>query len=287
MKTKIIAPIAALLGGVLFAGSAFADVEVTATITKKKNITVTERIFIDKGISVRVNLLRVNHDAAAEAMAIVNVVNRDNFVGPRVVGATNHNNDPFPSIGRSVTFNTGIVGVNQDVGSNNNQGNVVALAYTDLEHGFTNSQAEGDQVNTNNEVQVRPRFFPGVGFPPTTNTNWTMIVRIVASINDNTGVVGVNQNGGNNNNQHNLVALAVGIDPMLALAEGALGQENAGNKVFARNTIKQDLIQDSVNGNTGIISVNQSGGHMNNQMSAVSVSAAVSAPTSFGNLLGL
>ncbi len=290
MKTKILAPLAALLAGVLFAGSAFADVTVTATISKDKNIFVTETIFIAKTITVDVSTpAGLAVDGAAEAMAIVNVVNSGNFSGPIVEGPIDHNNDPRASIGRSVNNNLGIVGVNQDVGSNNNQGNVVALAYTDIERGFANSQAEGDQVNSNNVVQVRPRGFPGCSAGcgnPTQNVNWTTIVRIVASINDNTGVVGVNQSGGDNNNQNNLVALAVGVDPIFALAEGALGQENTGNTVFARNTLKKGLIEDSVNGNLGLISLNQSGGHMNNQMNAVSVSTAVSGATSFGALLG-
>ncbi len=78
------------------------------------------------------------------------------------------------------------------------------------------------------------------------------------------------------NNQLNAVALAVGVGAQKALSEAALGQVNALNVVEEIETVKVDLIEGSVNGNTGMIGVNQSSGNMNNQASAFSVSALTS-----------
>ncbi|MEX1205003.1 MAG: hypothetical protein WEB85_07110, partial [Dongiaceae bacterium] len=102
-------------------------------------------------------------------------------------------------------------------------------------------------------------------------------VEMLDSVNFNTGIVGVNQNGGNNNNQTNAVAVAAGLDAGLALAETALGQENSDNYVKDTNTLKRDLIQSSVNNNTGVVSVNQSAGANNNQSGAVSIAASANA----------
>jgi hypothetical protein len=96
------------------------------------------------------------------------------------------------------------------------------------------------------------------------------------SVNTNVGVVGVNQNAGNMNNQTNSLALAVGPDAVYALAEANLGQENAHNIIMELNTNKADTISGSVNGNIGIVQVNQSVGNMNNQASAFSISVLTS-----------
>jgi hypothetical protein len=59
---------------------------------------------------------------------------------------------------------------------------------------------------------------------------------------------------------------------LVALAEADLGQETANNDVIEINSVKLDLILNSVNGNHGITNVNQSAGNMNNQANVVSIS---------------
>jgi hypothetical protein len=119
------------------------------------------------------------------------------------------------------------------------------------------------------------------------NQFFDLIARIEGSVSGNTGIVGVNQNSGNMNNQTNAVAAAIGVNPTLALGEGALGQVNSGNTVRAENTVKYDEIGNgSVSGNSGVVGVNQSVGDMNNQMNAFSIAAATTANAPVTTLVG-
>lgn len=295
MRKQTIGLAAALLGGAM-AVPALADVTVFATIDKTKDVTVTETLDIEKDITVFVVMGTLldntntglidpkNFFAAAEADAIVNVVNRDNTVGPDLVITQTPQDDRnvrrTNRIANSILLNRGIVGVNQDTGDNNNQSNVVAVAFTDFPDSLVNAQVAVDQLNTGNTAFHREDGFTPLPIPaPTTlpGSAFHTNVEMLDSVNFNIGIVGVNQNGGNNNNQTNAVAVAAGLDAGLALAETALGQENSDNYVKDTNTLKRDLIQSSVNNNTGVVSVNQSAGANNNQSGAVSIAASANA----------
>ena len=311
MRKQTIGLAAALLGGAM-AVPALADVTVFADIDKTKTVTVTEELNIRKDITVFVLMGTLVPDplgqnaptidpkdfkAAAEADAIVNVVNRDNTVGPDLLVTATPQNDRNVTrtnlIFRSIAFNQGIVGVNQDTGDNTNQANVVALAFTDFPDSLVNAQVAVDQLNTGNESFHREDFPTVTEFPTAFDTNGDLLaptllpdnifntnVDMHDSVDFNIGIVGVNQNGGNNNNQTNAVAVAVGLDAGLALAETALGQENSNNLVEDTNTLKRDRIGGgfgSVNNNTGIVGVNQSAGANNNQSGAVSIAASANA----------
>lgn len=299
MKKLLATTAVGLALGLLPATGAMADVFVTATVDKTETITVTENLAKTKVATIIVNFNRQDLVGAAEANAVANVTNTGNTVsfalgnatflgsalGSTLGGiATNFFNGldgastamlifRSASITDSINGNQGIVGVNQDVGNMANQANIVAFA-TDVTSPtgstFANSQADISQSNHDNFVwHVEPPF--GEGGPPT-----NLSATIDGSINENTGVVGVNQNAGNMNNQTNSLALAVGPDAVYALAEANLGQENAHNIVMELNTSKIDSITGSVNGNTGIVQVNQSVGNMNNQASAFSISVLTS-----------
>jgi hypothetical protein len=276
-----------------------ADVFVVATIDKTETISVSESLAKTKLAVINVVFNRSDLVGAAQANAVANVTNTGNTVsfalgnatflgsalGSTLGGiATNFFNGldgastamlifKSASITDSINGNQGIVGVNQDVGNMANQANIVAFA-TDVTSPtgstFANSQADISQDNQNNFVWHVESPFTGSG--PPTNLSAT----IDGSINDNIGVVGVNQNAGNMNNQTNSLALAVGPDAVYALAEANLGQENAHNIVMELNTGKADTITGSINGNTGIVQVNQSVGNMNNQASAFSISVLTS-----------
>lgn len=310
--------LATALAGIVLAGGmaapALADVTAIASINKTDTISVSENIHITKEASVLVVLAdTVTTDAnghlvttplllagAAEANAIVNVDNHNNIVGPDYIGQTGEtgviNNKRFAGIGGtngddagSVNGNQGIVQLNQDVGDNTNQGNVVALAFTAVQHSFADAETGGDQKNQNNAVSERAKStLPGAvsGDPRNLdNAYYDDIAQIENSINDNIGIVGVNQNAGNDNNQTNQVAAAIGVNPQLALAEGALGQVNAHNTEKAENSVKYDEIGHSVNGNQGVVNVNQSVGNMNNQMNGFAIAAATSSASTVTNIL--
>jgi hypothetical protein len=270
-----------------------ASLDLFALITKDKDITVTQRVQITKDIRIAVILdPNQRYAGAAEADALSNQLNERNVVEgnfkvtPPLKPAYGINRHAL--IERSINTNSGIVGVNQDVGNMVNQGNVVAVALTTTPGGtvsvpgvgtravgsVTNSQAEADQINRfNREVQreVIRRDANGQGiFTPDRSA------AIDGSINSNSGVVGVNQNSGNMNNQLNKLALAIGPGSKVALSEAALGQVNTNNRVDEVETVRDNRISGSVNQNSGIVGVNQSSGNMNNQASVVSMAVLTS-----------
>lgn len=283
MKTLLSTTAVALALGLLAMPSK-ADVFVVATITKDQTVLVTDSLTKNKTASITVTFDAPELAGAAEANAVANIDNHGNVVtaadlahaiNPGIFGGVAPSTTEmqvfrFATISGSISTNNGIVGVNQDVGNMSNQANIVAFAMTDVGDAFVNSQADLSQNNSGNSVwHVEPPF---EGVAPPTNLSAV----IDTSINGNIGVVGVNQNAGNMNNQTNELALAVGTSAVYALAEADLGQNNSGNIVQELNTGKVGSISGSINGNTGIVQVNQSTGNMNNQASAFSISVLTS-----------
>jgi hypothetical protein len=182
-----------------------------------------------------------------------------------------------------------------------NQGNIwsVALSQDSTPPSlFTDAQAEVDQLNSGNDVSFVDGTIPNPGTPPPPTILFGGDVIFTAiiddSINDNTGLTGVNQNAGNMMNQTNAVAVAAGVTfdgptevggASVALAEAALGQETTGNTVTETTgdpaagpgigTNKLASATGSINGNTGVTQANQAVGNMGNQGNAVAVGAAV------------
>lgn len=273
----------ALLAG-LMATPAAADVTVTASLTKTKDVFVVVDIAKDKTVLLTADVVVVP-TSAAEALAIANVTNTGNIVSQSEqagvpVPLSNYDIYRRAAINDSVTGNAGVVELNQDVGNMANQGNVLAFAAifsTGLAGGdpagtnttYVEAEAWVDQVNTNNIV-VHLEDPADVPVAPAVNPNGdvgnaNVAATMANSINGNAGIVGVNQNAGNMPNQTNAVALAVGFGAVAALSEGALGQENAGNFVVEAGVKKVASVAGSVNGNTGVVHVNQSAGNMANQ----------------------
>lgn len=258
---------------------AFADVFVFADITKDADIVVNELVTKTKIVRINVNAPLTSLAGAAEANAVANVTNDGNTVdaaGEIMVGPFTATGNPnnfllqkHATITGSIDFNSGIVGVNQDVGNMVNQANIVSFAESEIPGSLTNSQADVSQLNDNNTVTHIEKTL-NLTAPPI----YTALID--GSIDNNTGIVGVNQNVGNMNNQTNAIALAVGAGALVALSEADLGQTNSNNHVSEANTTKSDLITASVNTNSGIVQVNQTTGNMNNQASVISISALTS-----------
>lgn len=280
-SVRLVIAFAATLAVGAWAIPASADVEVFATLYKDKDVYVTVDVLIEKDVDITVNQ-DATLDGAAQADVNINQVNEDNQVDDAVGGELEDfglelhaliGDGDEDGVG-SVNNNTGIVGVNQDVGNMVNQANNVALAITDSETSFIDAEAWAEQINTYNfareeEVLEENPDAPG-GFDP------DRTAEISDSVNENAGVIGVNQNAGNNNNQANGVAMAVGEGAHVALAEAALGQVNSLNSIIGIETVKSDLISNSVNANTGVVGVNQSVGNNNNQGSVTSFSVLTS-----------
>jgi hypothetical protein len=274
---KLLSGIAVLLLAGFVAAPAQADIDVVANVNLTKNVLILENITKFKTLFIDVDGNPLT-EGAAEALVLVNVTNTGNTVTGNDSGE-----EPLPD-GRlfdafigpggeggegSINNNEGVVHVNQDVGNNVNQANVLASAISDVPSAAANSEAVVDQINTLNSVT-----FTGLGDPSNPEKNTTITV----SVNDNTGIVGVNQNAGDMNNQTNAVAVALGDDgdSTFALSNAFLGQVNMGNTVTERDTVRAPTIEDSILSNTGIVTVNQTPGNMNNQGTIVSFSGTAS-----------
>jgi hypothetical protein len=109
---------------------------------------------------------------------------------------------------------------------------------------------------------------------------------ITGSLNDNNGVVDVNQAAGNMNNQGNAVSISVddrnveAAPPTespkegqsYAQAQAANEQDNHQNWVDATNLLEKSArITDSLNRNTGVVMANQAAGNMANQGNALAM----------------
>jgi hypothetical protein len=273
---RFVIAVAATLAVGGWAIPAAATVDVYATLYKDKDVYVNIDVDILKNIDIIVEQDAVL-EGAAQADVNINQKNDNNQVDDAVDGTlTDFELELDAFIGGdadgegSINLNTGIVGVNQDVGNMVNQANNVAFAITDSATSVTHSEAWAEQINTNN-FSRQEEFLEGEEpFEPDKTTE------IEESVNDNAGVVGVNQNAGNNNNQANGVAMAVGEGSHVALAESALGQVNSGNELFAIETVHTNLITESVSRNSGVVGVNQTTGNNNNQGSVTSFSVLTS-----------
>jgi len=254
------------------AAPAYADVDLFVTVYKQKDVTITETI--DKKVDVFIDVtVDIDVLKSAEADAIINQTNRNNE-------ACENCAEKSDTIHDSANLNSGIVTINQAAGNNNNQGSAIAVAVdvevgddpgTGTDHGFGHAQSHVEQINELNLVDAVNLLFRDA--------------LIEDSVNNNTGVVHVNQAAGNNNNQAN--ALSVGFSLAgdgVALAEADLGQVNQNNQVFESDfdgdatdfigVTKTAIISNSVNDNTGVIGVNQTAGNMANQGNVVAVAAA-------------
>lgn len=277
-KTRVILLIIAAVG--LIPALAMADVNVKATVDKTKGITILETINIDKFVTIDAAVIR-RVQKAAESEALVNQTNGNNEV------CTNCD-EKRDSIVNSGSGNSGVLKLNQAAGNMNNQGNAISIAVdvpddpgspptsNDPDEGFADSQAHVDQKNFNNLVDTVNILFRDA--------------LIQNSINSNAGVAHVNQAPGNMANQSNAFSLAVsltGAGGGVALAEADLGQVNTGQRVresdsrgrdqgdpgFVGMNKRADIIG-SINGNTGVVGVNQSAGNMANQANVVSFASA-------------
>jgi hypothetical protein len=111
----------------------------------------------------------------------------------------------------------------------------------------------------------------------------TSEAQIVSAIDNNTGVVHVNQAPGDLNSQANAVAMVVSMTGGVALAEADLGQVNSFLNVnesapSGPGIVRTATITSAVNANTGVIGVNQSSGTGSNQANVVSFATTLTPP---------
>ncbi len=271
-------------------GPALADVTVTGEIDLEKTIDVTETVDIitDVELNVEVNL---DAEKFAESTAIANQSNYDNE-------ACSNCAEKEDLIQNSANGNEGIVSLNQSSGNLNNQGTLISVAVdagNDFpgvpgNSGFAESLAAADQRNGTPDALAGDNgsFSDGANLVETVNILFRD-ADITDSFNGNTGLVYGNQATGNMANQVNILSLAFALDDNgVAISEADLGQVNANNIVRESSDendgfgiLKVASVSNSLNGNTGIVGVNQSVGNMSNQANIVSIAAVGSSLPTF------
>lgn len=280
----------------LMAGAAAADVTVTGTVDVDKDIDIRERIQVDNNINLNVDV-NVEAEKFAESIAVANQSNYGNT-------ACTNCAEKRDNITDSANGNTGMLSVNQASGNFNNQGTLISAAIDadgdgetpipedadPASGGFAEAGAHADQRNGS------PDALAGEGGGYTGPGNSVDSVNILFrsayirdSFNTNTGLVYGNQSTGNMANQANVLALAFSLaDGGVALSEADLGQVNANNHVGESSSEGSQLginkvagVSNSLNGNVGIVGVNQSVGNMSNQANIVSVAAVGSSLPTF------
>jgi hypothetical protein len=165
--------------------------------------------------------------------------------------------ESYATLMGSANENQGIAGVNNASGNLNNQSNTVAGTLTaGKQESLAHALAFAFQGNIING------YF---------STKKIVKAGIFGSVNDNTGVAGVNNAAGSQNNQTNTVAIAAGLNVSIALSEATLAQANALGFVCVRGGENKAMIACSVNGNHGVVGVNNSAGAQNNQANVVAI----------------
>jgi len=263
------------------AGPAYADVTVTGEIDLTKTIDVTETVDIDTDVLLDVEVV-LDAEKFAESVAIANQSNYDNE-------ACTNCAEKEDLILDSVNGNEGVASLNQSSGNLNNQGTLISVAVdadSDFDipgnSGFAESLAAADQRNGTPDALAGDdgSYSDGQNLVETVNVLFRN-GEIQNSFNGNTGLVYGNQATGNMANQVNVLSLAFAIDDNgVAISEADLGQVNANNVVRESSSeengfgvFKVASTSNSLNGNTGIVGVNQSVGNMSNQANVVSIAA--------------
>lgn len=233
------------------------DVSFDVDVVKYKGITITKTV--DKTFTYELSTgdPTIFPLMLAEVEAFKCDLNRENEVNEAQVQGTNDFNESF-------NFFTGIAQVNQAAGLLNNQGNVIALGFTEsptLTDGLSLVEAAVEKANAENQLNE----------PSVSSTD-----NFHESFNGFTGIAQVNQAAGILNNQNNVVALGANVDAAGLVAENDTflsmqNTENTVNELMTQATASFNL---SFNSFTGVAQVNQAPGNLNNQTNILSIAFA-------------
>ena len=274
-----------LLGAAIVASLAFgtgvaqADVFVTATADKVKNVTVSKTIYIDKFVTVFATVFTAN-DATSEQDIFANQRNQFNYAEDEGSVARN---DILGSFGNA----SGEQATIQNNGFNNNNLNTDSLSYANSAQGlgvFSDAEVNVEQINGLTEEppgeSCDDNCLPGDQDPRGVNVFETIEGAeyhnsISTSYNGAAGVAKVIQENGSNNNNFNGVAIALGDFTTFALDEVNAGQFNNFNFANVRALNRSNNITTSFNNYNGIVATIQDNGSNNNNANTSAISASL------------
>ena len=236
-----------LLLSLMFRLPAFADDYTSETITTNVDVEITKDIEI--GISQITSV-----GQSAETSCTGSVDNKGNKIAEINV-------DSSATIwGSSFNGVNGIISINQAPGSMNNQGNSVSISFAkDGADSLLRSAASFNQTSSGNTLNAE-------GF---TRSNTIQ----ADAFNGLSGVIGVNQSAGSLNSQNNIACISIAGNPVVSISPADLGMISGQNTVIEAGVSKTDTIRSfAFEGISGIVSVNQSSGSMNNQVNMINIS---------------
>lgn len=272
MKKFLTTTAASAIAAVAFGSAAKADVFLYWNVAKDQDIHVLVDTQKDWLVDVYVRL-DARLRGSAQAQALTNALIEADTSDDRSYRRYSSGVDAHASTVDSLNYNVGIGQANQDVGNFSNQGNTAAAAINLGGDDYVNAEAYAEQITRWNWLESDEYY----------NELVNLSASLIGSLNDNTGIFHFNQNSGDGNNQHNLLALAVGGDAVVALAESGLSQLTTVNYTTEYNTARASEIVGSVNHNQGLVNVNQSSGFANNQSTVYSLAVRSSSVGIGGN----
>lgn len=238
-----------LLLSLMFCIPVFAEGTNIYVIKEEK---VLEETTITKNIEIGLNQ-NVSVGQSAETSSTGCVYNKGNEIKEIDV------NSSATIWGSSFNGVDGIVSINQAPGSINNQGNSVSISFVkDGPDTLLRSTSSFNQSSSENILTAEG----------STRSNTIKNAFIGLS-----GIIGINQSAGNMNNQNNITCISTGVNSVISLSTADLGMISVQNKVFETGVSKTDTISTfSFAGVSGIVSINQSSGNMNNQVNMINIS---------------
>lgn len=220
-----------------FATSAMADVDVTATIKKDVNVKVDEYQDIDKEVYLNIQQI-AKPTNSAEARAVKNDTNQSNKVTEKPTEVTPPSNSAAPVPTPAITENKATI----DGGSANGASGVINI-----------NQSPG---NLNNQGNAAAIAYTATG-------NAVLHSESSADMVNGGTVTTPESTTTTTDSKGNTTTTTV------------FTTTPAGNELQSIKPSKTDTINGSLVGATGIIGVNQSAGHMNNQDNATSLAVGI------------
>lgn len=269
-----------LLGAAIVASLAFgtgvaqADVFVTATADKQKQVTVFKTINIFKTVNAFATVNTIN-DATSEQDIFSNQRNQWNYAEDEGSIARNDIIGSFDNAsGEQATI--------QNNGFNNNNLNTDSLSYANSAQGlgvFSDAEVNMEQINGLTEDP------PEGPLPDDFDARGVNVFEVIegatydnnidASFNGAAGVAKTIQENGSNNNNFNGVAIALGDFTTFALDEVNAGQFNNFNFADVRNLNRSNTINASFVGYNGIVATIQNNGSNSNNANSSAISASL------------
>lgn len=228
--------------------------EVSETITETSSTVAAEEIAIDTAATLETSQTAELGHSAASSGTVSGTSNNNQLI------ERNEIEKSADIWADSLSGSSGIITVNQAPGSLNSQGTAVSISLVDeaadtlleatsaLQDHSSGNIVSADRSKTVNNIHGNAFF--GVA-----------------------GIIAVNQSAGSINTQSTLISLTVGARSAVSLSDTDLGMLNTSNRVDDIGVSRTDSISTfALQGVRGIVSINQSSGCLNHQVSAISVS---------------